>query len=186
MDYLFEGLMLRDLILQMVIHYFLPFIFKKFKSIKFIYKLKTTMKQLLANRQNSLLSTGPKSEAGKTKASENSIKHGLFSKKLHLNPEDTIEFNEFTAALSLEFDPKSEIEKLLLDRFIVTSWRLGKVLEIDANLMSKGDDYFNNTVEARFQDRRHGFELLIRYETMLERQLYYCLNQLQQAKKVVV
>ena len=40
----------------------------------------TTLKQTDANRRNAKKSTGPRTRAGKTKSSMNSLKHGIFAK----------------------------------------------------------------------------------------------------------
>jgi len=54
-----------------------------------------TEKQLQANRQNALKSTGPKSSIGKMIASRNSTKHGFYSTSVLLPSEDPEEFLSF-------------------------------------------------------------------------------------------
>ena len=42
----------------------------------------TSMKKIIANRNNSKKSTGPITNKGKLKSSLNSIKHGLYGEKI--------------------------------------------------------------------------------------------------------
>lgn len=49
-------------------------------------------KQLLANRANARRNTGPTTGAGKARASDNSVKHGLTAKRLVIADEDPVQF----------------------------------------------------------------------------------------------
>jgi hypothetical protein len=42
----------------------------------------TTEKQIEANKQNALVSTGPVTAEGKTLVSQNAVKHGIFARDL--------------------------------------------------------------------------------------------------------
>ncbi|HYI96311.1 MAG TPA: hypothetical protein VEX68_22400, partial [Bryobacteraceae bacterium] len=48
----------------------------------------------LANRQNSLHSTGPVTAAGKMASSQNAMRHGLTSKQIVLPGEDAEQYDE--------------------------------------------------------------------------------------------
>lgn len=51
----------------------------------------TSEKQIEANRENALKSTGPLSIEGKSRASKNAMKHGILSKNLVVSGEKTSE-----------------------------------------------------------------------------------------------
>ena len=63
--------------------------------------------QVLANQANAQHSTGPKSEAGKARASRNNLKHGLTLGVLTLSPEEQTQFCEFEAKMRAECNPEA-------------------------------------------------------------------------------
>ena len=65
-------------------------------------------KKILANRKNSLKSTGPKTVNGKFKSSLNSIKHGLYAEKIAVIGENIDEVNEFIERLVNELNKAKE------------------------------------------------------------------------------
>ena len=73
-------------------------------------------KQLEANRANAKRSTGPKSDAGKTRSRMNALKHGFSSQEIVLEGEDADQFDALRAQLEVEFAPDSVIERELVDR----------------------------------------------------------------------
>ena len=48
----------------------------------------TTKKQIEANKQNALVSTGPLTAEGKALVSQNAVKHGIFAKDLIITTGD--------------------------------------------------------------------------------------------------
>jgi hypothetical protein len=59
----------------------------------------TSPKQIEANRENALKSTGPKTSEGKAVVSLNAVKHGLLSAKVFLPNEDEAAFVDFEKRL---------------------------------------------------------------------------------------
>ncbi|MHC5184648.1 MAG: hypothetical protein ACYSPI_10290, partial [Planctomycetota bacterium] len=60
-----------------------------------------SQKQLLANQQNALKSTGPKTTEGKALAKRNSLKHGLLAKEVVITEGDGAEDQQaFDAVLT--------------------------------------------------------------------------------------
>ena len=70
-------------------------------------------KQLEANRANAKRSTGPKSDAGKTRSRMNALKHGFSSQEIVLEGEDADQFDALRAQLEVEFAPESVIDESL-------------------------------------------------------------------------
>lgn len=141
----------------------------------------TTQKQLLANVQNALKSTGPKSLPGKTKASQNSHKHGLFSKNLLLQTEKRAELEKLREGIYLFLAPIGVVEELLAEKIINATWRLRRVTQIESDLFESEDSYGPPTSFAEFFKGTDGecLRTLSRYETTLERSLYKALHELQ-------
>ena len=115
--------------------------------------MSTSEKQLIANRQNAQKSTGPKTEAGKKKSSQNAVKHGLHSYQIAINSRrliaaETAEINkqlqpQNTFLIDKEdyfehFENSGELEDLLnsrtipdgetANRFLRYEWRLNREL----------------------------------------------------------
>jgi hypothetical protein len=76
----------------------------------------STSAQIAANRTNSQLSTGPKTEAGKAAAARNNIRHGLASASAFqvLPTESQFEFDELLAAFRGEHQPATPTEAALV------------------------------------------------------------------------
>ena len=79
-------------------------------------------KQLIANRKNSQLSTGPLSPEGKRRSSRNSLKHAIFQKALFVNSDDLEELKEFNLVLYglvQEWKPEGQTETLILQKIVL-------------------------------------------------------------------
>ena len=92
-------------------------------------------KQIMANRRNSLRSTGPKTARGKSKASRNALKHGIFSKWVLLSSESAREFNQLRKEVMKELAPEGALEALFADMIFSLFWRLHRVIRWRTELM---------------------------------------------------
>ena len=77
----------------------------------------------LANRANASKSTGPKTDEGKSAASENAIRHGILSGRLFLQNEDPAEFQQLQLELQASLAPVGAIELTLVERIAIAIWR---------------------------------------------------------------
>src|SRR5438270_10058190 len=80
--------------------------------------------QLAANRQNSQMSTGPKTEAGKAKSSLNAVKTGLTGRTVLLPSDDAVAYEAHVARFVAEHQPTNEKEQALVESLADTDWRL--------------------------------------------------------------
>ena len=83
--------------------------------------------QLAANRQNAKKSTGPRTPKGKAIAARNATQHGLTAQDVVLQDEEAELFDEHRAALWAALDPVGELEEVLVERVVVSAWRLRRV-----------------------------------------------------------
>src|SRR5947209_18042543 len=90
-----------------------------------------TQAQLDSNRQNSQLSTGPRTEAGKLASSKNATAHGLAAADPVLSYESRDEFFELVKINNAEFDPKTHHEKFLVTQITGTDWRPARARRIE-------------------------------------------------------
>ena len=80
-------------------------------------------KQLAANRNNALKSTGPKD----TSISRfNACTHGMRAEHAVLPGESEEAYNERRAQWLAEFDPKSDRVRYLVERLVLQSWRMDR------------------------------------------------------------
>src|SRR5262245_5176215 len=86
-----------------------------------------TLRQILANRQNALKSTGPTSDEGKAVVAHNALKHGLFCEDLLAEGEDPAELEAFRSALLADIAPVGASQSILAERIISASWRLKRL-----------------------------------------------------------
>ncbi len=88
-------------------------------------KKKITEAVLAANRGNAKLSTGPKTEQGKSKTCQNALRHGILSKRIVLkNDKDRSEFQALLQSWNTDRSPEGLVEELLVDEAVIIAWRL--------------------------------------------------------------
>jgi hypothetical protein len=97
-----------------------------------------TDRQLDANRRNSRKSTGPRTAAGKSRASANSRDHGLRGLDVVLPSERTADYDHFRAGLLESLDPHGGLEESLADQVITASWRIRRIPILEAALHRRG------------------------------------------------
>jgi len=92
----------------------------------------STTAQILANRGNSLLSTGPSSATGKIASAKNAISHGLSSTgDPVLSHEDPAQFNALLDRYKLDFSHSTGHEEFLVVNMVGARWRLERAGRIE-------------------------------------------------------
>ena len=79
------------------------------------------------NRENAQKSTGPKTDEGKAKSSQNRFKHGVYSKQVVAPGEDPAELDELRAKLRDEHQPSNTTEEILVDELAQHYWRMRRI-----------------------------------------------------------
>jgi hypothetical protein len=95
----------------------------------------TSEKQMLANRQNALQSTGPRSAAGKGVSSQNATRHGLRAESTVIPGEDPAEFDQFRDELFEEFAPVGVLESRLTAQIAGALWKFQRVDRMENDLL---------------------------------------------------
>ena len=93
-----------------------------------------TDKQVTANRQNAVKSTGPRSELGKSRSSRNAIKHGLSAEQVVMFDEDPGVFEALRSDLFDHFQPADPVAAHLVEHVAASMWRLRRVPEIETRI----------------------------------------------------
>lgn len=98
-------------------------------------------KQIIANKENAMLSTGPKTIEGKAIVAGNPTKHGIFTKDLiittALGKENEEEYIEMLNNLINCLLPKNQIESLLVEKIAIDFWRLRRVMRFESGSIAK-------------------------------------------------
>jgi hypothetical protein len=96
----------------------------------------TSDKQIDANRQNALKSTGPKTPEGKAAVRLNAVRHGLLSKDVLLPGENENAFKELDERLRAELQPAGELEDLLVEQITAAVWRLRRLRRVETSIFA--------------------------------------------------
>ena len=95
-------------------------------------------KQVEANRNNALLSTGPKTEEGKKRSSMNALRHGITGQVTTMTDEDRAAHDKLSQALIQSLAPEGAMEIQLAQRIATDSWRLNRISAVEDNLFALG------------------------------------------------
>jgi len=105
-----------------------------------LIRRKVTPKLLAANRANSLLSTGPRSELGKRNASRHMVKHGIFaavlSGSMREMGESPEEYERQREALYNAFGPEDGFEEMLVEDMAHLRWRWRRLMRAESGLIA--------------------------------------------------
>src|SRR4051794_2090080 len=91
-------------------------------------------KKLEANRRNAQKSTGPKTDEGKAKTSQNALTHGIFAIQFHILPgENEAEYAAFHGDVLRDLAPCGIIQREMVDDIVQTRWRLRRLSKLEAH-----------------------------------------------------
>jgi hypothetical protein len=125
-----------------------------------------------ANAANAALSTGPRTEEGKTSSSHNAIKHGLTSKQLVIAPGEEERFADLHDSLHQQLLPEGALEMNLFNMIVHASWNLDRFRTLEAQLMANGVDALLDDRTAAALDR------LQRYASANQRTYFKAIEEL--------
>ena len=155
-------------------------------------------KKIEANRKNAKKSTGPRTPAGKARSASNAFKHGLLAQHILLYDSDPDEkesdFNILYDGLMAELQPRGFQESFLVERIVTCYWRLRRAYRHESQAIVNRRDtetgYHARLANALSGERTDPYKFilpaeadlknLLRYESMIDRQLNRCLADLHQ------
>lgn len=100
----------------------------------------TTQKQIDANRNNAQKSTGPRTEAGKSKTRLNAKRDGFTGQITTLSDEDRPVFEHFKSQFVKDLAPKTTMELSLATSIAWDTWRLNHLRAVEMNMYALGTD----------------------------------------------
>jgi hypothetical protein len=131
----------------------------------------STSAQIAANRANSQLSSGPKTEAGKAAAARNNLRHGLSPSTVFwvLPSESQSEFIKLHAGFREEHQPATDTEEALVQAMAEHHWLRHRALRLE-------ESCFDYTTGQMIDAPK--LALYLRYQTTHERAFHKALNDL--------
>jgi hypothetical protein len=102
----------------------------------------STAAQIAANQANSLLSTGPKTEAGKAKSAFNALKIGLTGRTVLLPGDEAAAYQEHVARFHKTYNPQTPAERNLVQTIADTEWRLLRIPSLESGIYALGLCHF--------------------------------------------
>lgn len=85
--------------------------------------------------------TGPRTMAGKTRSTQNSTKHGIFSKVVLLKDEPRDEYESLLNSLRNDLQPVGTLEIVLVDKLSSLLWRQRRLLIAEGAEIRKGKEF---------------------------------------------
>src|SRR5271170_7696359 len=89
------------------------------------------------NRANSAHSTGPRTEAGKQRSSQNALRHGLTARTAVLPTEDPEAYQRHLQQFLADYAPANSIETQLVHELADTAWRINRIPFLEAELLTQ-------------------------------------------------
>jgi hypothetical protein len=96
----------------------------------------TTLERRKQNKLNAMHSTGPRSDEGKSKASQNALKYGLTARVLTLPGENPDDIQTQADAWHDAAQPENHDEEVLVDQLALASLRLGRLAKAETAILS--------------------------------------------------
>ena len=97
-------------------------------------------RKIEANRENAQHSTGPQTEEGKAKSSQNARRHGLSSATIFVPPARQDEFQSLFAAYYEEVRPFGEIQTSYFEQLVHAAWNLDIARQLLVIALTEMDD----------------------------------------------
>ena len=121
--------------------------------------------QKTANQRNALMSTGPRSLAGKARSSQNAIRHGMTAQQKLIPGEDPAEFAALRQSMFDSLRPAGVLENQLVERAASLMWRLRRVPSFEvalfqwmAHYQEQLYDFGKDAIDRPDVDRRNDTE----------------------------
>ena len=151
----------------------------------------STTAQILANRQNSILSTGPTSAAGKAASSQSAITHGLSAADPVLEYEERSAFLALVDAYRADFTPQTPHQEFLVQEMAGARWKIERANRIENAILTgmiessdTGASAESKIAQAMMSKEGDALARLDRHRAALERTYHRCARELRAVQKL--
>ena len=133
-----------------------------------------TVTRKLGEVNGALSFSPPKTAAGKAISSRNAVKHGLLSARLtQLNDQNAKDFAHVLAILQQDLQPEGVLEEILVEKIAYEYFR-----------MAAAAQHYNDAALYVVNTSGGGPGNLLRYDSMINRQLFQAINQLERLQRL--
>ena len=142
--------------------------------------------QIVANRQNAALSSGPKTAEGKQSSSRNATRHGLTGSEIVMPGEDAAAYEDLRRGLWQTFKPGTDAERLLADQIAANAWRLMRAQRVETAFLAKlteGSEDPDGAIALAFLERPKDLARVHRYVAAAQNAYYKAMSQLSKLQK---
>ena len=142
--------------------------------------------QILANRENAKLSSGPKTHEGKQASSRNATRHGLTGTQIVMPGEDAAAYEELREGMVQSYRPANEAERVLVDQIAANAWRLVRAQRIETAFFAKLAEGAEDPAEAialAFIEKPKDVARMHRYVAAAQSAYYKAITQLAKLQK---
>ncbi len=94
--------------------------------------------------------TGPRTQEGKNNSKHNALRHGIFSEVTVLPGESSDEYESLLIGLSEALKPEERLEKLLVEKLAMLSWRYRRLLEAEGAEIRQGTEFLEWDQRTRY------------------------------------
>jgi hypothetical protein len=94
----------------------------------------------IANRANAQKSTGPRTEAGKSRSSLNALKHGCSAQTMIFPGEDATHFQNFHQSYLTDLAPVGAVELGMVQTICETQWSINRIRAHEAGIFALGHE----------------------------------------------
>jgi hypothetical protein len=109
--------------------------------------------QITANQSNAQHSTGPNTDEGKARVSQNALRHGLTARHLVIRDDEHEEFAALQNALSEELAPQGAMEAIVFQELLHAAWNLQRFRRIEAEVSRGAIEDFSDPDTTTVLDR---------------------------------
>ena len=109
--------------------------------------------QITANQANAQHSTGPNTDEGKARVSQNALRHGLTARHLVIRDDEQEEFAALQNALSEELAPQGAMEAIVFQELLHAAWNLQRLRRIEAEVSRGAIEDFSDPATTTVLDR---------------------------------
>jgi hypothetical protein len=136
----------------------------------------SSIRRIISSRTNGALSTGPVTEEGKQRSSQNAMRHGLLSRSVVLQNESQDAFREQLEQYVQSFDPQIPVEMDMIEEMTSAYWRMRRLWAVETRMwdeqldqQTSGDQMTRLTGSFGMLADTNRFGVLNRYEARLHR-----------------
>src|SRR5271165_2059265 len=94
-------------------------------------------------------STGPRTAEGKQRSSLNALRHGLTGQTVVIPAEDRVAHDKFCRNFFDDFQPKTAMERQLVQTVADCSWRLNRIRAMEQSMLSLSTDDLEDQVNTQ-------------------------------------